>query len=77
MPFTIVTNRMICADGDGVRDVCGGDSGGPLVCYVDGKWQLYGVVSYGEVCSKPTSMGVYARVSEMIPWIEQTIQQNS
>ena len=70
------TDRNICADGNGIRDVCTGDSGGPLACYIDGKWQLYGTVSYGGACEEPTTPGVYARISEFIPWFEKTIAEN-
>lgn len=62
----------------GGKDSCQGDSGGPLIV-VDPKNQaptLIGVVSFGEGCARPDYYGVYARVSEALDWIDETIQDN-
>ncbi|XP_057685867.1 chymotrypsin-like elastase family member 2A isoform X2 [Corythoichthys intestinalis] len=56
----LMTNKMICAGGDGVTAGCNGDSGGPLNCQnPDGSWTIHGVVSFGSgqgcnVFKKPT-----------------------
>ncbi|XP_030840490.1 atrial natriuretic peptide-converting enzyme-like [Strongylocentrotus purpuratus] len=65
------TDNMICAGYErGDIDTCDGDSGGPLACEgPDGRWHLVGVTSWGYGCAEPGSPGVYARVSELLPFI--------
>eukprot|EP00057_Strongylocentrotus_purpuratus_P012637 XP_011667111.1 PREDICTED: transmembrane protease serine 9-like [Strongylocentrotus purpuratus] len=65
------TDNMICAGYErGDIDTCSGDSGGPLACEgPDGRWHLVGVTSWGYGCAEPGSPGVYARVSELLPFI--------
>ena len=47
----------------GGRDACQGDSGGPLICINDQNEPIvYGIVSWGGVCAKPDSPGLYTRV---------------
>ncbi|XP_034016907.1 chymotrypsin A-like [Thalassophryne amazonica] len=66
-----VTNQMICTG----PSSCKAESGSPLVCQKDGAWTLVGVASWGSTrCS--TSPGIYARVSELRAWIDQTIAAN-
>merc|ERR1712176_876489 len=56
-------------------DSCTGDSGGPLVKYKEGERDVQvGVVSFGEGCGNPTYPGVYAKVSTVIDWINDTIE---
>lgn len=63
-----ITPEMLCAGQlEGGVDACQGDSGGPLV-YED---VLHGVVSSGRGCARPSSPGIYARVSSATKWITE------
>ncbi|XP_036427560.1 plasminogen activator, urokinase b [Colossoma macropomum] len=67
-----ITENMLCAGApDWSVDACKGDSGGPLVCSVNDSLFLYGVVSWGEGCSREFRPGVYTRVSKYHHWILQ------
>jgi secreted trypsin-like serine protease len=70
-----ITARMLCAGiPAGGIDSCQGDSGGPLVVNdaALGTWRQVGIVSWGNGCAEPNSPGVYARVSQVINWINET-----
>ncbi|XP_077460314.1 chymotrypsin-like elastase family member 2A [Stigmatopora argus] len=75
----LVTNKMLCAGGDGVAAGCNGDSGGPLNCQnPDASWTVYGVVSFGSgqgcnVFMKPT---VFTQVSSYLDWIEKVMSKD-
>lgn len=60
----------------GGKDSCDGDSGGPLFTYDSqkGKNILVGVVSFGQGCALANKYGIYAKVTEGLSWITQTIQ---
>ncbi len=74
----LITDNMLCAGyAEGGVDACQGDSGGPLVVLDEqGKWHLVGVVSFGFGCARAKYYGVYARVSQYVPWVEDTMAAN-
>jgi secreted trypsin-like serine protease len=51
-------------------DTCQGDSGGPLMAFVDDRWVLAGITSFGYECAQPGYPGVYTRVSAFISFIQ-------
>uniref|UniRef100_A0A673GW58 trypsin n=1 Tax=Sinocyclocheilus rhinocerous TaxID=307959 RepID=A0A673GW58_9TELE len=66
----MITDNMLCAGSpDWSADACKGDSGGPLVCRVRDRVFLFGVVSWGEGCSRQFRPGVYTKVSNYYNWI--------
>jgi len=68
-----ITDQMICATASG-KDSCQGDSGGPLITAEDsGYYTLIGVVSWGSGCALANAPGVYARVTSVLPWINENI----
>jgi secreted trypsin-like serine protease len=71
-----ITKAMLCAGlKQGGLDSCSGDSGGPLSIVSSGIRTLEGVVSWGpDLCAQPGQYGVYARVSEALDWIKDTIK---
>jgi plasminogen len=73
-----ITKSMLCAGpSEGGMDSCSGDSGGPLSISVSGVRTLEGVVSWGpDLCAQPDQYGVYARVSEALSWIRDTINRD-
>jgi hypothetical protein len=71
-----ITDSMVCAQGSssgGVVDSCQGDSGGPLVCdREDGSYVIHGATSWGYGCAQAQYPGIYARVSQVLPWIYES-----
>ncbi|XP_045900181.1 chymotrypsin-like protease CTRL-1 [Micropterus dolomieu] len=70
-----ISDAMICAGASGVSS-CQGDSGGPLVCQNGGAWYLVGIVSWGTSNCNVRTPAVYARVSYLRSWIDQTVASN-
>ena len=70
---TGVTDNMICAAVDfGGKSACQGDSGGPLFVETNTGPQQVGITSWGIGCAAQGYPGVYARVGELLGFIEAT-----
>ena len=48
---------------------------GPLTYNDGGRAVVVGVVSWGRGCALATHPGVYARVTEVMPWINEQLSQ--
>ncbi|KAG3256842.1 chymotrypsinogen B isoform X1 [Ictidomys tridecemlineatus] len=70
-----ITDVMVCAGANGVSS-CMGDSGGPLVCQKNGAWTLVGIVSWGSGTCSTTTPAVYARVTALMPWVQEILAAN-
>ncbi|XP_053548910.1 chymotrypsin-like protease CTRL-1 [Bombina bombina] len=70
-----ITETMICAGASGVSS-CQGDSGGPLVCQKGSAWTLIGIVSWGTSNCNVYAPAMYARVTHLRSWIDQTVARN-
>ena len=73
--YWYLTDNMICAgEEQGGKDSCSGDSGGPFVCMENGNPVVTGVVSFGNGCALEGYPGVYARVTQYLPWIKSHME---
>ncbi|XP_076144183.1 serine protease [Alosa pseudoharengus] len=70
-----ISDVMICAGASGVSS-CMGDSGGPLVCQKNDVWTLVGIVSWGSSTCSTSTPAVYARVTMLRSWVDQTLAAN-
>ncbi|XP_056681229.1 chymotrypsin-C [Monodelphis domestica] len=71
---SMVTQKMVCAGGDGVISACNGDSGGPLNCQAEnGAWEVRGIVSFGSAwgCNTSKKPTVFTQVSAYMDWINE------
>ena len=82
-PIPMSGNMLCSGTYEGGKTACSGDSGGPLVVpLTDGSYIQAGVVSWGlaaangEGCEETALFSAYTRVSNFLPWLEQTIGQN-
>jgi len=69
---------MLCAGAPG-KDACHVDSGGPLTYANNSQHELIGVVSWGSRehdCAAEGTYGVYAKVSDFMPWLTETMANN-
>ncbi|WP_301015398.1 serine protease [Thiothrix sp.] len=67
-----VQSNMLCAGlPQGGKDACVGDSGGPLLVRLNGVYRQVGIVSQGDGCAVAGKYGIYTRVANYAPWIQQ------
>lgn len=73
-----LSDKQMCAGGEGLVDTCRGDSGGPLAfstIYNGPRFVQFGVVSAGvDSCGKKSVPGIYCRVGSYIDWILNNIR---
>ncbi|XP_063814712.1 urokinase-type plasminogen activator isoform X2 [Pseudophryne corroboree] len=74
----LINNNMFCAGHPEWKvDACKGDSGGPLTCQYNEQMVLYGIISWGEGCAKENKPGVYTRITNYLPWIQEHMAESS
>lgn len=82
-PIPMSGNMLCSGTYEGGKTSCSGDSGGPLVVpLTDGSYIQAGIVSWGlagnngQGCDEQALFSAYTRISNFLPWLEQTIGQN-
>lgn len=74
----IVPSHLCAGRKEGGADACQGDSGGPLMYLDESKrWTLVGIVSFGRLCARPNSPGVYTRTSSYVDWIRNHVENKA
>lgn len=79
-----MSENMLCSGSfEGGKTACSGDSGGPLVVpLTDGSYIQAGVVSWGlsaangQGCEENALFSAYTRISNFVPWLDDTINAN-
>ncbi|XP_050092155.1 CLIP domain-containing serine protease 14D-like [Anopheles aquasalis] len=64
-----VTETQFCAMGNHGRDTCNGDSGGPLMKWLQTRYYVTGVVSFGPQRCGNEVPAVYTKVDSFFDWI--------
>ncbi|CAH1239263.1 F2 [Branchiostoma lanceolatum] len=66
----VINQNVFCAGRKrGGKDACKGDSGGPFAAFYNDRWNLLGVVSWGDGCALRGKYGVYTRLHRFREWI--------
>ncbi|KAG5667070.1 hypothetical protein PVAND_015070 [Polypedilum vanderplanki] len=73
--FVLDNSSFVCAGGEVGKDASMGDAGSPLSCFVNDRFYLIGLVSWGMGVGQANVPGVYVNVPSYIPWIQQTVAQ--
>lgn len=69
-------DKTLCAGGAKGESVCRGDSGGPLMQFVNPKYDLVGVVSFGfGRCAQAGKPAVFTNVWSYDDWIRNNIDK--
>ncbi len=82
-PVPMSANMLCSGTFEGGKIACSGDSGGPLVVpLADGSYIQAGVVSWGlsastgQGCEEKSQFSAYTRISNYLPWLEETINKS-
>jgi trypsin len=74
-----ISENMLCAEHQEMKDACQGDSGGPLVIKTSSDQPdiQVGVVSWGIGCAHNDFPGVYSRITAQYDWIKTNVCEGS